>query len=104
MAAYAWDDLDVTSADEGNTDSAELWSSRFRHSGPPPEPPSTMTLVPMSIPFLTLPRELRDIIYRHLLSTKRTKDYSREPSRVSAFNFLRVSKLTADSGLGERRI
>lgn len=49
----------------------------------------TTPLVPMSIPFLALPRELRDMIYRHLLSTKYTKSGYIEPEIVRLAHFLR---------------
>ena len=49
--------------------------------------PVRVPLVPMSIPFLTLPREVRDIIYRHLLSTKYTKHMSTVSTIVGAVVF-----------------
>ena len=47
-----------------------------------------------SISFLNLPRELRDIIYRHLLSTKYTKHVVREPSMVSTLLIFDAARLT----------
>ena len=44
----------------------------------------TKSSIATSISFLTLPRELRDIIYRHLLSTKYTKHVVYDTPVVSA--------------------
>lgn len=56
------------------------------------DPPATMPLVstpliPTSISFLILPREIRDMIYRHLLSTRYTESVYIEPEVVRAINF-----------------
>lgn len=70
----------------------------------PPEPPATMTLIPMSIPFLSLPRELRDMIYRHLLCTKYTKGVSETPSMVCTNRVGHAASLTERQGLNASTI
>lgn len=67
--------------------------------GPIPETSATTTLSLMSTPFLNLPRELRDEIYRHLLSTKNTKQVFEESPRVSPNCITDSTKLIQPSGL-----
>lgn len=73
---------------------------------PRPLPQSLITtaLIPMTIPFLTLPRELRDMIYRYLLSTKFTKEVLRECEKASVAYFIMVPRLTRKLVLNERRV
>lgn len=53
-------------------------STPSRHS------PATTALADKSGPFLRAPREVRDQIYRYLLSTKLTKYYDFEPRMASS--------------------
>ena len=71
---------------------------------PIPQPITITDLVPMTLPFLTLPRELRDIIYRYLLSTKYTKNVFRESKKASVADFITVPRLTRKLVLNERRV
>ena len=90
-----------TNPDREKTDLANFWGGIW----PIPSPHSTQSidkpLVPISIPFLVLPREIRDIMYRHLLSTKYTKYTVTIPEVVGAVPFLRGSRLTWQSGLNQ---
>lgn len=76
------------SFDDWNTRHADGWGIEYSQ-------PVTMPSVTMSIPFLTLPRELRDVIYRYLLSINYTKHlFGRFPRIVSSFGFADVARLT----------
>ena len=57
-------------------------------------PEEATPLLPMSIPFLSLPRELRDKIYRYLLSIKYIRWIYRAAREVSRIRFVDAALLT----------
>lgn len=95
-------DLDAWAVAIWDTDTADVWhkdllrSSRLLEQSAP--------IVPMSIPFLTLPREIRDMIYRYLLSTEYTKQVYREAFVVSTLRSIDAVRLIQCLGLDVRRI
>lgn len=78
-------EVEAWSTEEWDRDALDAWGTETVDSGQCWNLPTPVPLIPMSIPFLALPRELRDMIYRYLLSIKYTKDVTEEPARVSQY-------------------
>ena len=83
---------EALTSENTHTGIADIWDIDARSHTPHLLQSATKSSIATSISFLTLPREIRDIIYRYLLSTKYTKrasiyprnDYCLHPSILRA--------------------
>ena len=73
---------------------ADIWDVDARSHTPPLAQSTTKSSIATSISFLSLPREIRDMIYRYLLSTEYTKRFSKYPRYDYCFHpsILRASR------------
>ena len=85
---------ETLTSENTHTDIADKCGKDARGHDPQLIQYTTKSSIAKSVSFLSLPRELRDIIYRHLLSTKYTKRVVCGTSIVSTFLIVDTVRLT----------